>query len=179
MLRARSLLAALLAPSLVALPAPASRADKNTELAKRLDAIIDGPDYKHATWGVLVVDARTGETVYERNPEAMLSPASVTKLFTCAAALVALGPDAVAETGVYHRGLMVKGTLRGDVILVASGDLTFGGRRKDGKTVFKDKDHTYANSGLGESELTATNPLGALDDLAKQMKDAGVTQIDG
>jgi D-alanyl-D-alanine carboxypeptidase/D-alanyl-D-alanine-endopeptidase (penicillin-binding protein 4) len=179
-LRACSLLAALLVLCLVTLPAPAAPADKNTELAKQLDAVIDGPDYKHASWGILVVDAKTGETLYERNPETMLAPASVTKLFTCAAALVALGPDSVAETAVYHRGLVVKGTLRGDVILVAAGDLTFGGRQKDGKMVFKDKDHTYANSGLGaESELTDTNPLGALDDLAKQIKAAGVTQIDG
>jgi serine-type D-Ala-D-Ala carboxypeptidase/endopeptidase (penicillin-binding protein 4) len=128
---------------------------------------------------MLVVDAKTGETVYERNAEAMLAPASVTKLFTCAAALIALGPDAVAETVVYQRGLVLKGTLRGDLILYAAGDLTFGGRMKDGKTVFKDKDHTYANSGLGDAELTDTNPVGALDDLAKQIKAAGVTQIDG
>ena len=109
----------------------------------------------------------------------MFAPASVTKLFSCAAALVALGADSTTETVVYQRGLVVNGTLRGDLILVAAGDLTFGGRTKDGKTVFKDKDHTYANSGLAESELTDTDPLAGLNDLAKQIKDAGITQIDG
>ncbi len=88
-------------------------------------------------------------------------------------------PDSTTETIVYQRGLVVKGTLRGDLILVAAGDLTFGGRTKDGKTVFKDKDHTYANSGLSEAELTDTDPLGALNALAKQIKDAGITQVDG
>src|SRR5207237_592818 len=91
----------------------------------------------------------------------------------------ALGPDSTAETAVYQRGVRLNGTLRGDLILVAAGDLTFGGRAKDGKTVFKDKDHTYANGGFGDAELTDTDPLTALDDLAKQVKDAGITQIDG
>jgi D-alanyl-D-alanine carboxypeptidase/D-alanyl-D-alanine-endopeptidase (penicillin-binding protein 4) len=160
------------------IPARAAPPTPN-ELAKQIDAIIDAPDYKHASWGVLVVNAKNGETVYERNADAMFVPASVTKLFTCAAALVAVGPETTAETVVYQRGTVNKGTLRGDLILVASGDLTFGGRMKDGKTVFKDRDHTYANSGLGESELTDTDPLAAINDLAKQVKDAGITQIDG
>jgi D-alanyl-D-alanine carboxypeptidase/D-alanyl-D-alanine-endopeptidase (penicillin-binding protein 4) len=164
---------------LLASPILASAAEPATELERRIEAIIDGPDYRHATWGILIVDAASGATIYARNPEAMLAPASVTKLFTCAAALIALGPDAVAETAVYQRGVAIKGTLRGDVILYAAGDLTFGGRLKDGKTVFKDKDHTYANSGLGDAELTDTNPLAALDDLARQIRNAGITQIDG
>ena len=93
--------------------------------------------------------------------------------------LIALGENSTAETVVFQRGPVVNGTLRGDLILVAAGDLTFGGRTKDGKTVFKDKDHTYANSGLADSELTDTDPLGALNELAKQIKDAGIKQIDG
>lgn len=150
------------------------------ELSRKLGELIDGPDYKHATWGILVADGRTGETVFARNPDAMFAPASVTKLFSCAAALVALGPDRTVETPVYQRGFVLGGTLRGDLILVASGDLTFGGRTtKDGRTAFKDKDHTYANSGLMESELTDTDPLAALNALAKQVKDAGITRIDG
>jgi D-alanyl-D-alanine carboxypeptidase/D-alanyl-D-alanine-endopeptidase (penicillin-binding protein 4) len=124
------------------------------------------------------VDAKTGETVYARNPDAMLAPASVTKLFSCAAALVTLGPDHTCETSVYRRGLVFKGTLRGDLILVANGDLMLGGRTKDGKTVFTSNDHTYAN-GADKTELTNTDPLAGLNDLAKQVKDAGITQIDG
>jgi len=148
-------------------------------LGKKIDEIIDGPDYKHATWGMLVVDAKTGETVYSRNPDTMFAPASVTKLFTCASALVAIGADHTTNTIVYQRGELNKGTLRGDLILVASGDLMFGGRTKDGKTIFKDVDHTYANSGMGNAEVTDTDPLAGLNDLAKQVKDAGITQIIG
>ncbi len=159
---------------------PASAAAADSDLKKRIDDAIEGPDYKHATWGILVVDAKTGETVYSRNPDAMLAPASVTKLFTCAAAMIALGPDCKFETTVHARGLPLGGTLRGDLILVASGDLTLGGRtQKDGKIAFADKDHTYANSGLMDAVLTDTNPLAGLDELAKQIKDGGIKQVDG
>lgn len=163
---------------LVLVPAPATAAEDS--VSKLLDDVIDGPDFKHASWGILVVDAKTGETVYKRNPDMMLAPASVTKLFTCAAAMIALGPDFKFETTVHGRGLALNGTLRGDLILVASGDLTLGGRTdKNGKVVFKDKDHTYANSGLGDAELTDTDPLAGLDELAKQVKGSGIKQIDG
>ena len=168
------------AAGLVAVPAPAADQAGPSSLGKKLDAVLDGPDYKHATWGVLVVDAKTGETVYARNPDALLAPASVTKLFSCAAALVAVGPDTRFETAVHQRGLVLKGTLLGDLVLVAAGDLTLGGRAdKSGKTVFKDKDHTYANSGLMEAELTDTDPLAGLDALARQVKAAGINRVEG
>jgi len=168
----------LLAFGLALVPAPVRGAEP--DLRKQLDDAIDGPDYKHASWGILVVDAKTGETVYSRNPDAMLAPASVTKLFSGAAALLTLGPDFKFETVVHARGLPLNGTLRGDLILVASGDLTLGGRTtKDGKVAFKDKDHTYANSGLMDAELTDTNPLAGLDNLAKQVKASGINTVDG
>jgi D-alanyl-D-alanine carboxypeptidase/D-alanyl-D-alanine-endopeptidase (penicillin-binding protein 4) len=149
-------------------------------LATKLDEVIDGPDYRSSTWGVLVVDAKTGTPVYSRNPDTLLAPASVTKLFTCAAALTALGPDRTFETAVYARGPIDGGILRGDLVLVAGGDLTLGGRTtKDGRVVFRDRDHTYANSGLMEAELTDTDPLAGIDALAKQVKAAGVRQVDG
>jgi D-alanyl-D-alanine carboxypeptidase/D-alanyl-D-alanine-endopeptidase (penicillin-binding protein 4) len=171
------LLAPALFASLCLVPAPVAAAD--TDLKKSLDELIDGPDYKHASWGIHVVNAKTGETVFSRNPDAMLAPASVTKLFSCATALITLGPDFQFETTVHARGLPLNGTLRGDLILVASGDLTLGGRTKDGRIVFVDKDHTYANSGLMDAQLTDTNPLAGLEELAKQVKASGIKQIDG
>lgn len=178
MIRARYFYAGLIVV-FIALPGPAQPNNSNSELTKQIEAVIDGAAYKQASWGILVVNAKTGETVYERNPETMFAPASVTKLFSCAAALVALGENSTTKTIVYQNGKMVGDNLRGDLILVAAGDLTFGGRTKNGKTVFRDKDHTYANSGLGESELTDTDPLAAINSLAKQVKDAGINQIDG
>lgn len=155
-------------------------ANGDAGLAKRIDTVIDGPDYKHAHWGILIVNTETGEPVYARNADKLFAPASVTKLFSCAAALVALGADHRFETTVRQRGDLKDGLLTGDLILVAGGDLTFGARTgPDGKTLFKEKDHTYANSSLVESELTDTDPLAAIKDLAKQVKAAGIKEIQG
>ncbi len=158
--------------------APAARADD--PLAKKLGAVMDGKDYKHARWGALVADAKTGEVLYAREPDKLFTPASTTKLFSCAAALIAYGPDYRFETPVYKRGPVVDGSLHGDLILVASGDLTFGGRTgPDGKPAYTDVDHTYANSGLGDAELADADPLAGLKDLAKQIRQAGITEVRG
>jgi serine-type D-Ala-D-Ala carboxypeptidase/endopeptidase (penicillin-binding protein 4) len=153
-----------------------ARAD---ELAEKIKAITDGPEYAAARWGILVADAKTGKPVYELNPDKLCLPASVTKLYTCATALAELGPDFRFVTPVYRRGEVKDGVLEGDLILVASGDLTFGGRRgKGGTTLYSDTDHTYANSGLMNSRLTDSDPLYALDDLAQQIS-TGIKELRG
>src|SRR4051812_32473743 len=106
-----------------------ARAD---ELADKIRAITGAAEYKQARWGMLIVDAKSGRTVYEQDPDKLFLPASTTKLFTCATALEELGPDFHFTTPVYRRGEAKDRVLDGDLILVASGDLTFGGRR--GKT---------------------------------------------
>jgi D-alanyl-D-alanine carboxypeptidase/D-alanyl-D-alanine-endopeptidase (penicillin-binding protein 4) len=146
----------------------------------RIAEIINGPDYRHANWGVLVVDADSGETVYAHNAERLLRPASVTKIFAIAAALAALGADYRFETPVYRRGELVDTTLKGDLILVAQGDLTMGGRTDaDGHLAFKDQDHTYANGVASKAELTDTDPLAGLKALARQVAASGIRQVDG
>jgi D-alanyl-D-alanine carboxypeptidase/D-alanyl-D-alanine-endopeptidase (penicillin-binding protein 4) len=150
------------------------------DLAGKIEAVICGSEYRQARWGILIVDAQSGETLYAHNPEQMFVPASTTKLYTCGTALATLGPDFKFETPVYTRGEIVAGRLRGDVILVASGDLTLGGRTDaDGKLVFKNHDHTYADSNLGDAELTGTDPLAGLNALAKQVAEAGIQRIAG
>src|SRR5262245_12880888 len=122
---------------------PSTAADP---LGEHIRAVIDAPEYKQAHWGMLVVEAATGKTIYELNADRLFTPASTTKLFSCASALCLLGPDYRFETPVYVRGTRSGGTIRGDLILVASGDLSFGGRAgKDGTLVFTDNDHIYAN----------------------------------
>jgi serine-type D-Ala-D-Ala carboxypeptidase/endopeptidase (penicillin-binding protein 4) len=150
------------------------------DLPSKIDAVISGPNYKHSRWGILVVDAETGRTVYEHNPDELFAPASVTKLYTCAAALSALGGDYAFETPVYRRGDVADGRLRGDLILVGSGDLSLGGRTDPtGKLVFKDHDHIYANWLSTATEVVDTDPLAGLNALARQVKEAGVRQVNG
>ena len=156
----------LVVPTLL-LIAGLGRAD---ELADKIKAITDAPAYKAARWGILIVEAESGRTVYEHNPDKLILPASVTKLFTCANALNEFGPDYTFVTPVVRRGEVKDKVLAGDLILVASGDLTFGGRRgKDGATLFADSDHTYANGGSMDARLPDADPLYALNELAKQV----------
>src|SRR5437879_292705 len=108
--------------------APSSLMRAADDISAKLHAVIHGPDYKQAHWGILFVDAEAGKPIYEHNPDKLFTPASTTKLYSCAAALIALGPDYKFATPVYRRGDVKDGRLRGDLILVAQGDLTLGGR---------------------------------------------------
>jgi D-alanyl-D-alanine carboxypeptidase/D-alanyl-D-alanine-endopeptidase (penicillin-binding protein 4) len=167
-----------LALTLLQLLPPCLADDATRRLSQRIGEIIHGPNYRHARWGILVVDSKSGQEVYSHNADMLCVPASVTKLFSVAAALFLLGVDFLFETPVYLRGKLTDGTLQGDLILVASGDLTMGGRTDaHGKMAFKDTDHTYANG--GGAELTDTDPLAGLKDLARQVKARGVRSVRG
>lgn len=156
---------------------PAVRGD---ELADRIDAVIRAPVYRDARWGILVVDAASGETVYVRNADRSFTPASTHKLYTCAAALAAFGPDHKFQTPVYRTGPVEDGRLHGSLVLVASGDPTLGGRTDaHGKMAYTDDDHTYANSIHARSSLTATDPLAGLNDLARQVAATGIREVAG
>lgn len=136
--------------------------------------ILAEPQYAHANWGLIVVNPATGRTLYEKNAGGLFVPASTTKLFSSAAVLGALGPDYRIETPVYAEGTVsTDGTLDGDLVLVASGDLTMGGRTlPDGTIEFTDTDHSESGA-----LLTRTDPLAGLNDLAAQVKAAGITKV--
>jgi len=138
------------------------------------------PEFPQASWGILIVDLDTGATLYELNPDKLFVPASTTKLFTVAAALDVLGPDYRFRTPVVARGeIGADGVLKGDLILVASGDLTMGGRTDvAGRIEFANADHTYAGFSPGAA-LTAADPLAGLKEIARQIKTSGIKQIDG
>jgi serine-type D-Ala-D-Ala carboxypeptidase/endopeptidase (penicillin-binding protein 4) len=141
-------------------------------------AVMNQPRYAEYTqWGIYVADRKTGEAVYDLNSIQRYVPGSTTKLFPAAAALTAYGADFRFETPVYRRGDVVDGVLDGDLILVASGDITMGGRdRPDGTLAYGNIDHTDANAVPGVATLTDTDPLAGLDALARQVADAGITR---
>jgi len=150
------------------------------KLATRIDDFLAQPHFKTAHWGYLFVDLTTGEVVLERNTEKLFVPASTTKLFSKAAALDALGADYRFHTPIYRRGKVSDaGELDGDLILVASGDLTFGGRTTEkGEIAFQDSDHIYANW-MPDARLTSGDPLAGIDELAKHVAAAGICKVRG
>jgi D-alanyl-D-alanine carboxypeptidase/D-alanyl-D-alanine-endopeptidase (penicillin-binding protein 4) len=149
-------------------------------LSRRVEAVLASPGYENGHWGVLVVDRKTGEPIYERNPDELFAPASVTKLFSTAAALVELGPNHRFGTPLFRHGPVdPDGKLAGDVIMVAQGDVCMGGRTgADGALVFKDDDHTYAGGKL-TCEVVETDPLAGIDHLAREVQSAGIREITG
>jgi D-alanyl-D-alanine carboxypeptidase/D-alanyl-D-alanine-endopeptidase (penicillin-binding protein 4) len=150
------------------------------QLKEEINKVIESAEFKTAHWGILVVDLNGGQTVFERDPDRLFAPASVTKLFSTAAALDAFGADFQFETPVSRRGEVdANGKLTGDLILVASGDFSLGGRTApDGRIAFTKSDHTYANGGIS-GELTGPDPLAGLNELAQQVAKAGIKRVQG
>ena len=150
-------------------------------LPAEITAIIERPRYALARWGIYVADRETGEAVYDLRGGERFLAASTTKLFPGAAALAAYGPDYRFETPVYRTGAVgADGTLAGDLILVASGDPTMGGRTTpDGGIAYTPFDHIYANVFPTLATLTPEDPLAGLDDLARQVAAAGIRRVDG
>jgi serine-type D-Ala-D-Ala carboxypeptidase/endopeptidase (penicillin-binding protein 4) len=74
------------------------------------------------------------------------------------------------------------GTLSGNLVLVGSGDLTFGLRELPNNTLsyenLPDVDHSYADE-LPHTVEPFGRPLSALDELAASVRAAGITQVDG
>lgn len=81
-------------------------------------------------WGLLILDAQTGQTLYESNADKYLVPASNMKLFTTAFALAKLGPDYKFHTTLETRGtISPDGVLASDVVLVGRGDPNLSNRK--------------------------------------------------
>lgn len=94
-------------------------------LGSKLSDIL-APASKSAAWGVKVMYAETGQSLFESQSDNLFIPASNRKLFTGALALDQLGPDFVYQTFLYYTGnLDSQGNLNGNLVIVPSGDPTF------------------------------------------------------
>lgn len=163
--------AAAIALSLCLVLSASGQEPGNPKLSETIKGVIDQPKYKTAHWGLYVVDAKSGDVLLDHQSEKLFAPASCTKLFSVAAAFDQLGADYRFHTKLLHTGKLDDSTktLKGNLILVASGDLTMGGRTlPDGTIAFKDNDHTYANGGI-KGQLTDVDPLTGLNQIAKQI----------
>lgn len=136
--------------------------------------------YKNATWSMQVENLDTGRVIYDMNPDSQMLIGSVRKLFSVGSALNQLGAQHQFVTPVYRQGEVdASGTLSGNLVLVASGDLTMGGRSDaDGGIAITSFDHNEANS-LGNAVLVASDPLAGFDLLAAQVASNGIKTIKG
>jgi D-alanyl-D-alanine carboxypeptidase/D-alanyl-D-alanine-endopeptidase (penicillin-binding protein 4) len=166
-----------------ATPVPATpvTSSPGEPLPDEITAIITHPRYAFARWGIYVADRETGETIYDLRGDERFLAASTTKLYPTATALNAYGADYRFETPVYRTGPVGEdGSLAGNLVLVASGDPTMGGRTTaDGHIAYTPIDHIYANVFPALATLTPENPLAGLDELAQQVAEAGITHVAG
>lgn len=132
--------------------------------AENAEKWLEGPSAAKASWGILVVDADSGVTLYEKNADRYFVPASNMKLFATALALARLGKDYRFHTTLETRAVLTKqGRLLGDLALVGRGDPNLSGRK-----------FPFAR----EAEYDGP-PEKALVDLAEQLKARGVREIAG
>lgn len=123
------------------------------QLAARLNGVLDESRWSRSTFGVLVVDGETGDTVFARGDDQPLAPASNMKVLTTAAALHYLGPDFRWSTWVTTEAPIVDGVVQGDLVLYGTGD------------------PSLAPSARGEA--------GALDRLADSLAARGIREVRG
>ncbi|MEH0933699.1 D-alanyl-D-alanine carboxypeptidase/D-alanyl-D-alanine endopeptidase [Micromonospora psammae] len=124
----RTLALVVLGATAAAAGAPPATAESPTPAATRLhatiDAILADARLAGAQAGVVVVDTGTGETLYDRNGDRRLVPASNTKLLTSTAALELLGPGHRFTTDVSTDGTRRAGLVSGNLYLRGGGDPT-------------------------------------------------------
>jgi serine-type D-Ala-D-Ala carboxypeptidase/endopeptidase (penicillin-binding protein 4) len=97
-------------------------------LQRELASAVQTPAFTNAVWGVEVRSLKSGEILFARNPRTFLMPASNMKVVTLAAAAERLGWDYTFQTRVVAGGPIDHGTLKGDLVILGSGDPSLGGR---------------------------------------------------
>ena len=141
---------------------------------RRIQAVMDRPEFAHAIWGMEFYDIAAKKTLFGVNRDRLFVPGSTTKLLTMATALEVLGPDHRFRTRVYRTGPIKDGVLDGDLVLLASGDPNLSGRdRPDGSYAFIDQDHSYGGLPL------PTDQLATLRKLAQQVAAKGIKSLTG
>lgn len=119
------------------------------------DSAVNAPAWSNARWGILMIDAATGDTLYAHDADKLFMPASNQKLLTGAIALQVLGPDYRWKTPVMVRGTKVGKVLRGDLLVAGSGDPTVSDSMRSG------------------------NAYSAFDPIVDALKSRGITRITG
>jgi D-alanyl-D-alanine carboxypeptidase/D-alanyl-D-alanine-endopeptidase (penicillin-binding protein 4) len=184
----RSGIALLGAVALTAALATACNTDKSSarpsgQLPEGARKIMAEPAYATARWLYYVADQDSGEVLLSQRPDEMVLTGSTAKQFTIGTVYDTIGPNTRLTTPVYGTAPVVDGVLHGDVILVASGDLTLGGRgamhgHVDDAFDATSIDHVYGDIAPNARKVN-DDPLAGLDDLARQIAAKGVKVIDG
>jgi D-alanyl-D-alanine carboxypeptidase/D-alanyl-D-alanine-endopeptidase (penicillin-binding protein 4) len=133
-------------------PRPVVTVSATQRLQAELAATFNTPQFERSFWSVLVQPLNSSESVYSLNASKLMMPGSAMKIVTAAAAGELLGWDHRFETRIVTSAPIDSGVLRGDLFIVGSGDPSISER----------------------SDLP-----GVLRAIARKVRDAGVTRIEG
>ena len=129
-----------------------------TVFQDEVKTFLQKPEYRNATVGIVVADAKTGERLFELNPGQLMIPASALKIVTTATALEMLGAEYRFETKTGFTGAIDEtGTLTGNLVIVSGGDPTLGS--------------AWFNTDEGRNRF--------LEDWVEQIKLSGIKEING
>jgi N-acyl-D-amino-acid deacylase len=153
-------------------------AQDGAAIEQRIKKVMSRPEFAHSRFGIKFISAETGDVLYELNAPQLFVPGSTTKLLSAGTTLELLGGDYRFHTRIYRTGQIGKnGTLDGDLVLVASGDLNLSNRiQADGTLAFEDEDHSY---GGPDSKGLAGDPLQVIREMAHQIAAKGIKRIKG
>jgi serine-type D-Ala-D-Ala carboxypeptidase/endopeptidase (penicillin-binding protein 4) len=155
---------------------------QTAKLTQTFARIEHKPIYRRSTWGYDVLDQRTGQVLASQNDQQMFDPGSTMKLYSVSTGLRLYGTRYRFRTPVYREGTVADGTLTGNLVLVGSGDLTFGLRELPGGRLAYENlpagDHSYADQ-LPGCVLPHGNPWLAMRQLAQRVRASGITRING
>ncbi len=144
-----------------------------TKLARTIAGLLEGPAVARDHWGIAVT-TMDGAPIYSLNQGQLFQPASNAKLFTTAAAMALLGPNATFETKIVARGVFGSAeTLTGNLVLVGVGDANLSGREVP-----------YVAPALRPKSAPGTpvlevNPLRYLEAMADQVAATGLKVVNG
>ncbi|TXJ23747.1 MAG: D-alanyl-D-alanine carboxypeptidase/D-alanyl-D-alanine-endopeptidase [Chitinophagaceae bacterium] len=97
----------------------------STQLQKAFQQFENDPQLKHALVSLYIVDAKTGNPVFDKNSQTGLAPASTQKIITSATAFEVLGKDYRYKTNFG----VIKKAAQNILYIQPSGDPTFGSWR--------------------------------------------------
>jgi D-alanyl-D-alanine carboxypeptidase/D-alanyl-D-alanine-endopeptidase (penicillin-binding protein 4) len=152
-------------------------------LTGALATIENLPKYEPSDWGYSVLDQKSGEVIAAQNADHLFDPGSTMKTYSVSTALRLYDGNYQFRTPVYRAGTVTGDSLNGNLVLVGSGDLSFGLREQPDGTLYyentPDLDQSYATVGVPGAVEPPGNPLAGLDDLASQVRASGITRVNG
>ncbi len=119
-------------------PTVPDHADAADALHGDLDRIFDDPALTRALVAVRVDALDDGRTLYVKNADTLVMPASNMKIVTMAVAAERLGWGYRYRTRLEAAGPVAGGTLRGDLVVVGSGDPSIGSPDSGDPRLFED-----------------------------------------